>query len=90
MAMISAKLSDEEDRMLTEVCQTLSIDKSDAIRRGIKQLWLASQLDKPFVERAGGRPKHLLKSGNPHSAEQSEMEQQIEEHLRNRKIARKE
>jgi hypothetical protein len=88
MSMVSAKFSDDDDRMLKEVCENLSIDKSDALRRGIRQLWLAAQIDKPFVERAGGRPKFLLQSGNPHAAEEQEMEQRIDAHLREREITR--
>lgn len=81
MAMVSAKLSNEDDKRLREICETLRIDKSEAIRRATHQLWLALQIGKPFVERAGGRPTFLLNSGNRSASSRDSRRREVSEYL---------
>jgi hypothetical protein len=89
MKMISAKLSEDDDRKLREICQALHIDKSEAIRRATQQLWLGLQIGVPFLERAGGRPKYLLNSGNPNASSRESRKTQIADHLEERARKRK-
>lgn len=83
MATISAKFNRVEEQKLIEICEILQIDKSEALRQATHQLWLALQIDKPFVERAGGRPQYILNSGRNNSTRQ-ERNQSIQAHLEER------
>lgn len=89
MATISAKFNPDEARQLGEICEILSIDKSEALRRATHQLWLALQIGKPFVERAGGRPQFLLESGNRAASSRAYRKQDIDGHLQKRAGNRK-
>ncbi len=90
MGMISAKFNDEESDKLNQICDTLRIDKSEALRRATQQLWLALQIGKPFLERAGGRPQFLLKSGNPKASSREYRKREAAAHLDERAKKRKE
>ena len=84
MGMISAKFSDSDSEKLSAICAHLHIDKSEALRMATAQLWLALQIDKSFEERAGGKPKFLLRSGNSNSSSRESRRQAIADHLHKR------
>lgn len=89
MATVSAKFGSDEDRKLNEICEALHIDKSEALRRATNQLWLALQIDKPFVDRAGGRPEFLLESGKSDASSRLRRKREVSEHLQERARRRK-
>lgn len=89
MATISANFSGDEDQKLKEICALLRIDKSEALRRATHQYWLALQIDKPFVERAGGRPQFLLNSGNAKASTRKSRKLEVQTHLQSRARKRK-
>jgi len=89
MSTVSAKFSPDENQKLNEICATLKIDKSEALRRATAQLWQALQIGKTFEERAGGRPQFLLRSGNREASTRSSRQQTMEDHLTERSRKRK-
>lgn len=89
MGMLSAKFNDDDSRKLAEICEVLGVEKSEALRRATQQLWLSLQIDKPFVERAGGRPKHLLNSGKANASERIERKGDLASHLDERAARRR-
>lgn len=89
MGMLSAKFSEDDSRKLAEICEVLGVEKSEALRRATQQLWLSLQIDKPFVERAGGRPKHLLNSGRTNVSEREERKSDVASHLEKRSVRRR-
>lgn len=86
---VTAKLSDDDDRKLLDICKTLRIDKSDALRRSIHQTWLALQLGRTFVERAGGHPEFLLNSGDSEASQRSSRKEKIDAILEKKRRRRK-
>jgi hypothetical protein len=89
MGMLSAKFNDEDDRKLKEICAVLGIDKSEALRRATQQFWLALQIGKPFLERAGGRPNFLLNSSDSNSSQRGTRKVEIAAHLNERAASRR-
>jgi hypothetical protein len=89
MVTVSAKFDSDDDDKLNEICQILHIDKSEALRQGTQQLWLALQIGIPFVERAGGRPQYLLNSGDRNASSRKSRKQSAEAYLDERASRRK-
>ena len=55
----------------------------------IHQTWLALQIGRSFVERAGGHPQFLLNSGNPDASKRHARKEKIQTYLDNRIQKRK-
>lgn len=60
MSMLNVRLSEEDEKKLDEILTKTKMDRSSLVRKMIADQWMALQLGKTFVERAGGHPKHLL------------------------------
>ena len=88
MGTVTAKFSEDDDRKLMEICNALRIDKSDALRRSIHQTWLALQLGRSFIERAGGHPQFLLNSGDSKASQRSNRKAKIDAILEKKKNRR--
>lgn len=89
MVTVSAKFSSEDDQKLAEICKILHIDKSEALRQGTQQLWLALQIGRPFLERAGGRPQFFVNSGNRKASSRKSRKQTVDSYLKQRAKNRK-
>lgn len=81
MNTISAKFSDDDHEKLNQICESLQIDKSEALRRSVQQAWLALQLGRTFLERAGGHPKHLLNADKPAGSDKASRRKEISKYL---------
>lgn len=81
MNTISANFSDDDHEKLNQICESLQIDKSEALRRSVQQAWLALQLGRTFLEQAGGHPKHLLNADKPAGSDKASRRKEISKYL---------
>jgi hypothetical protein len=84
-AMLTVRLDPETEQQLTEIlAHEKDTNRSDLVKRLIKQQWLALNLSIPFVERRGGHPQHLLTDAPPNLSERARRKQAIADHLKQR------
>ncbi len=89
MGTVTAKLNNDDDQKLLDICRALHIDKSDALRMSVRQAWLALQLNYTFVERAGGHPKFLLNFGDQDASKRPARKEKIASYLEDKVRKRK-
>lgn len=73
VAMLSVRLDPEIEQQLADLlAHEPDSNRSELIKRLIKERWLTLYyLDRPFVERRGGHPKHLLQDKPPDLSERA-------------------
>ena len=82
--MLTVRLDDQTEKYLADLVACEKTDKSELIRRLIRERWLANQSGLTVVERLGGHPKHLLENAPPNLSERSIRKQAIARHLQDR------
>jgi hypothetical protein len=84
--MLSVRLDPETEQQLTEIlAHEQDMDFSDLIKRLIKERWLTLKLDRTFVERRGGHPRHLLENAPPDLSERALRKQAIADYLKHQR-----
>jgi hypothetical protein len=56
--MLTVRLDEETKQQLADILAHEKTEKSELIRRLIRERWLALQAEKTIVERRGGHPQH--------------------------------
>lgn len=83
--MLTVRLDPETEQQLAEIlAYEKDINRSDLVKRLIRQRWLTLNLNIPFIERRGGHPQHLLPDAPPDLSERANRKQAIADHLKRR------
>jgi hypothetical protein len=83
--MLSVRLDPETEQQLADILSHEgNLNRSELIKRLIKERWLTLDLDRTFVERRGGHPQHLLQDASPDLSERGTRKQVIAEYLKHR------
>ena len=83
--MLSVRLDDETERQLADILSHEDTNnRSELIKRLIKERWLALQAGKTIVERRGGHPQHLLQDAPADLSERSNRKKAIASYLQQR------
>jgi Arc/MetJ-type ribon-helix-helix transcriptional regulator len=83
--MLTVRLDEETERQLAELlAHAKDSNRSELIKRLIRDRWLSLQLGKTLVERRGGHPQHLLEDAPPNLSERSNRKQAIADYLQKR------
>ncbi len=83
--MLTVRLNEETEQQLAELlAQEKDSNRSELIKRLIRERWLSLQLGKTLVERRGGHPQHLLEDAPPNLSERSNRKQAIADYLQKR------
>jgi hypothetical protein len=83
--MLTVRLDPETEQQLAEIlAHKNNINRSELVKRLIRERWLTLNLDSTFVERRGGHPQHLLQYASPDLSERSSRKQAIADHLQHR------
>jgi metal-responsive CopG/Arc/MetJ family transcriptional regulator len=78
--MSTVNLDEETERHLSEILtHEEKADRSELIKRLIRERWLSLQSQKTIVERRGGHPQHLLEDAPEDLSERSKRKQVIAE-----------
>jgi Arc/MetJ-type ribon-helix-helix transcriptional regulator len=85
IAMLTVRLDKETERQLAELlAREKDANRSELIKRLIRERWLALQLGKTVVERRGGHPQHLLQDAPADLSERSQRKDAIADYLQKR------
>ncbi len=79
--MLTVRLDEETEGKLADILAREQTDKSELIRRLIRERWLAQQAGKTIVDRRGGHPQHLLQNAPPELSERENRKQAIAQYL---------
>ena len=83
--MLTVRLDPETEQQLTDLLShDPNVNRSDLIKRLIRERWLTLNLDQTFVERRGGHPRHLLENAPRDLSDRSTRKQAIADYLKNR------
>lgn len=83
--MLTVRLDPDTEQQLAEIlAHEQGVNRSELIKRLIRERWLTLSLDSTFVERRGGHPQHLLKDASPDLSERSTRKQAIADYLKQR------
>ncbi len=83
--MLTVRLDPETEQQLTEIiAYEKDTNRSDLVKRLIRQRWLTLNLNIPFVERRGGHPQNLLPDASPDLSERVSRKQAIADHIKQR------
>jgi hypothetical protein len=83
--MLTVRLDHETEQQLAEILvHEKDVNRSDLVKRLIRERWLTLNIDIPFVERRGGHPQHLLPDASPDLSERANRKQSIADHLQQR------
>ena len=83
--MLTVRLDPETEQQLADLLShDLTLNRSELIKQLIRERWLALSLDRSFVERRGGHPKHLLQDAPPDLSERGMRKQAIADYLSER------
>lgn len=81
--MLTVRLDPETEQQLADLlAHAPDSNRSELIKRLLKERWLTLYLDRPFVERRGGHPKYLLQDAPPDLSERSVRKQAIASYLK--------
>jgi hypothetical protein len=75
---------ENEQKFADILSHEVNINRSELIKRLIKERWLTLNLDRTFVERRGGHPQHLLQDAPPNLLERATRKQAIIDYLKKR------
>jgi hypothetical protein len=83
--MLTVRLDPETEQQLAEIlAHETDANRSELVKRLIRERWLALNLDNTFVERRGGHPQHLLQNAPPDLSERATRKQAIADYLKQR------
>jgi Arc/MetJ-type ribon-helix-helix transcriptional regulator len=83
--MLTVRLDEETEGKLADLLAREKVtNRSELIKRLIRERWLALQLDKTVVERRGGHPQHLLEDAPVDLSERSQRKSAIANYLQKR------
>ncbi len=83
--MLTVRLDPETEQQLAEIlAHEVTVNRSELVKRLIRERWLALNLDNTFVERRGGHPQNLLQDAPPDLSERSTRKQAIANYLKPR------
>jgi hypothetical protein len=83
--MLTVRLDEETERQLGDILASeRETNRSEIVKRLIRERWLALQAGKPLVERRGGHPQHLLEDAPPDLSERQNRKTAIDRHLQQR------
>ena len=82
--MLTVRLDDETEKYLADLVASEKTEKSELIRRLIRERWLTHQAGQTIAERLGGHPKDLLEDAPSDLSERSVRKQAIARHLEER------
>lgn len=82
--MLTIRLDEETNQQLADILAHDKTDKSELIRRLIRERWLSLQMGKTFVERRGGHPQYLLQDAPANLAERKNRKEAISAYLKQR------
>ncbi len=83
--MLTVRLDEETERQLADiVAHEKATNRSELIKRLIRDRWIALQVDKTVIERRGGHPQHLLQDAPADLSERSARKQAIADYLKQR------
>jgi hypothetical protein len=83
--MLTVRLDPETEQQLAEIlAHEPDANRSELVKRLIRERWLALNLDNTFVERRGGHPQHLLQNVPPDLSERATRKQVIADYLKQR------
>jgi predicted transcriptional regulator len=81
--MLTVRLDPETEQQLADILTHESdVNRSDLIKRLIRERWLTLRLDSTFVERRGGHPQHLLQDAPPNLSKRAIRKQAISDYLK--------
>lgn len=81
--MLTVRLDEETERKLADLlAREQASNRSELIKRLIRDRWLTLQLGQTVVERRGGHPQHLLQDAPADLSERSQRKSAIGQSLR--------
>lgn len=81
--MLTVRLDEETEQKLADlVAHEKDTNRSQLIKRLIRERWLTLQAGKTLVERRGGHPQHLLQDAPADLSERSNRKAAIAEYLK--------
>jgi hypothetical protein len=84
--MLTVRLDPETDQQLADLLVHEQTDKSELIRRLIRERWLALQAGETIFHRRGGHPEHLLQDAPTDLSERANRKQAIADYLQQRHL----
>ena len=83
--MLSVRLDEETEQQLRDIlAREKDTNRSELIKRLIRERWLTLQVGKTLVERRGGHPQHLLQDAPADLSERHNRKAAIAEYLKKR------
>ncbi|MES1023383.1 hypothetical protein ABN584_10830 [Gloeocapsa sp. BRSZ] len=83
--MLTVRLDEETERQLRDIlAREKDTNRSELIKRLIRDRWLTLQVGKTLVERRGGHPQHLLQDAPADLSERQNRKAAIAEYLKKR------
>lgn len=83
--MLTVRLDEETEGQLADIlAHEKDTNRSELIKRLIRDRWLTLQLGKSIVERRGGHPQHLLQDAPTDLSERANRKQAIADYLKKR------
>ena len=83
--MLTVRLDEETEQQLADIlAHEEDTNRSELIKRLIRDRWLTLQVGKTLVERRGGHPQHLLQDAPADLSERQNRSCAIAEYLKKR------
>jgi Arc/MetJ-type ribon-helix-helix transcriptional regulator len=83
--MLTVRLDEETERQLADLlAREKGTNRSELIKRLIRERWLTLQPGTTLVDRRGGHPQHLLQDAPPDLSERPNRKQAIAEYIQKR------
>ncbi len=83
--MLTVRLDKETEQQLGDIlAHEKDTNRSELIKRLIRERWLTLQAGRTLVERRGGHPQHLLQDAPPDLSERQNRKAAIAEYLKKR------
>lgn len=83
--MFTVRLDEETEGQLADIlAHEKDNNRSELIKRLIRDRWLTLQLGKTLVERRGGHPQHLLQDAPADLSERANRKRAITDYLKKR------
>lgn len=85
--MLTVRLDEETEGQLADIlAHEKDTNRSELIKRIIRDRWLTLQLGKSVVERRGGHPQHLLQNAPADLSERDNRKRAIADYLKKRHL----
>lgn len=83
--MLTVRLDAETERQLADIlAHEKDNNRSELIKRLIRERWVTLQAGTTLVDRRGGHPQHLLQDAPPDLSERSNRKKAIAEYIQKR------